>query len=53
MEFIRGHLEPVNNRKTSFALVAVYVYTTWKERKADRPPATNEIERLWASIFKP
>jgi len=53
MEFIRGQLGPVTNRRTSFALVAAYVYTTWKERKSDRPPETTEIERLWASIIKP
>jgi hypothetical protein len=38
MEFSRGQLGPVTNRITSFALVAAYVYTTWKERKADKPP---------------
>jgi hypothetical protein len=53
VEFIRGQLGPVTNRRTSFALVAAYVYTTWKERKSDRPPETTEIERLWASIIKP
>ena len=50
MEFIRGQLGPVRNRRTSFALVAAYVYTTWKERMANRTPAAEEIERLWASI---
>jgi hypothetical protein len=53
MEFIRGHLGPVTNRRTSFALVAAYVYTTWKERKAVKPPETTEIESLWVSIIKP
>jgi hypothetical protein len=48
MEFIRKHLGPVTNRGTSFALMAAYVYTILKERKADRPPATAKIEILWA-----
>jgi hypothetical protein len=50
MEFIRGHLGPTRNPKTSFALVAAYIYATWKERKNQRTPTQTEVESLWVSI---
>jgi hypothetical protein len=37
MDFIRGQLGPVRNPRTSFALVAAYIYPTWKER-SEGPP---------------
>ena len=51
MDFIRGQLGPVRNPRTSFALVAAYIYATWKERRERRTPSTTEIESLWASIL--
>jgi len=51
MDFIRGQLGPVRNPRTSFALVAAYIFATWKERKASRTTSITEIESIWASII--
>jgi hypothetical protein len=53
MDFIRGQLGPVRNPRTSFALVAAYIYASWKERREGRTPSTTEIESPWASILWP
>jgi len=50
MEFIHGHLGPTNNPRTSFTLVAAYIFATWKERRKRKPPTIAEVESIWATI---
>ena len=50
MEFVRGNLGPTRNPRTSFTLVAAYIFTTWKERKNQRIATIAEVERVWAQI---
>ena len=38
MEFIREHLETVNNQRRSFALVPAYGHLKWEKRKENRIP---------------
>ena len=52
IEYIRGHLGPVRSTRKLFALIAAYVYTTWKARTPRlRIPTEDEVEKLWQQLY--
>ena len=44
-EIIRGNIGPTENLRTIFALVAAYIFTTWKERCYQRNPTEVEVKK--------
>lgn len=49
-EAIRGHIGQVPNPRTTFNLIAAYIFMIWKRRQDQRIPTIADIERTWASL---